>query len=81
MHYFNIGNEQEEVAIGELAQRILATGDIQADIKEQVADHDPIKRRCLDISRARQILKYAPEVTLDEGLKLTLAWYAGRFKA
>ena len=77
---FNVGNEQEEIVIGELAQRILATGDIQANIQEQVADHDPIKRRCPDISRARQILNYAPEVTLDEGLKLTLAWYADRFK-
>jgi nucleoside-diphosphate-sugar epimerase len=33
------------------------------------------KSRAFDISRARQELGYAPAVSLDEGIRRTLAWY------
>jgi UDP-glucose 4-epimerase/UDP-glucuronate decarboxylase len=78
---FNVGNDREEIVIGELARRILEKGRIQADIKAQVAAHDPIVRRCPDISRAGQLLDYEPQITLDKGLEETLAWYADRFEA
>ncbi|NER87927.1 NAD-dependent epimerase/dehydratase family protein [Moorena sp. SIO3A2] len=78
---FNIGNEQEEVTIQELAQRILAQASIQVDLQPQVAAHDPIKRRCPDLSRARDLLGYQPQISLDRGLELTLAWYGDRLAA
>ena len=71
----NIGNEEEEVTIGELAQRILAKVQPEAKIEPREAKHDPILRRCPDISRARELLGYAPRVPLDEGLEKTFAWY------
>jgi nucleoside-diphosphate-sugar epimerase len=32
----------------------------------------------LDISKARQLLQWAPAVSLDEGLGRTVAWYRER---
>jgi UDP-glucuronate decarboxylase len=71
----NIGNDEAEVAMGELAQHVLAILGLQVPIVPAVAKHDPIQRRCPDISKARALLGYEPEVSLDAGLKTTLAWY------
>jgi UDP-glucose 4-epimerase/UDP-glucuronate decarboxylase len=71
----NVGNDEEEITIGELAKRVLAGAGISAEIKTEVVAHDPIQRRCPDISRARQLLGYAPRVNLDDGLQKTFAWY------
>lgn len=77
----NIGNDLEEVTIGELAQRLLEKAKIRATIAPQTAAYDPIVRRCPDISRARQLLGYKPQVMLDEGLDLILDWCAAQFKS
>ncbi len=76
---FNIGNEQEPVAIADLARRILARSGVAAEIDPQTAANDPILKRCPDITRARKTLGYEPKVTLDEGLDLTMAWYSNWF--
>jgi UDP-glucose 4-epimerase/UDP-glucuronate decarboxylase len=76
----NIGND-EEVSINDLAVEVLRTTKVTADIAPQFAAHDPIKRRCPDISRARQLLGYEPRVSLSEGLERTLAWYRPRLQA
>jgi UDP-glucose 4-epimerase/UDP-glucuronate decarboxylase len=70
----NIGND-EEVTIGELAARVLKCAGISVAMRTEIAAHDPIHRRCPDISRARALLGYAPEVNLDAGLQKTFAWY------
>jgi len=75
----NIGNDKEEIAIGELAQRILDLADIRAAIEPQEAVNDPITRRCPDITRARTLLGYEPEIDLQSGLEKTLAWYKERY--
>ncbi len=36
------------------------------------------KDRCFDISKARRVLGYAPEVSLADGLRRTAAWYRER---
>lgn len=35
---------------------------------------DNINRRCLDVSKAKRILKWQPEIFIDEGIKDTIAW-------
>jgi UDP-glucose 4-epimerase/UDP-glucuronate decarboxylase len=72
----NIGNDEEEIAIAKLAARLLSVSGIDAVIRPGISRHDPITRRCPDISLARRILGYRPQVNLDEGLARTLAWYA-----
>ena len=72
---FNVGNDREEITMGNLARRILAKAGIGAEIAPQAAVNDPIRRRCPDISKARRILNYQPVVSLDQGLEITLPWY------
>ena len=74
----NVGNDMEEITIVELAKFVLQKAEIRADIAPQTAVSDPVVRRCPDISRARELLGYEPLVALEEGLELTLAWYAHR---
>jgi UDP-glucose 4-epimerase/UDP-glucuronate decarboxylase len=78
---FNVGNDSEEVAMGDLARRILAKAGITAEIACQAAANDPIRRRCPDVSKARRILDYRPAVSLDQGLGITLPWYFESFRA
>lgn len=70
----NIGTDAE-VTIGELASNVLAVAGVSSPVDAQVAAHDPIHRRCPDITRARTLLGYAPQISLREGLEKTLAWY------
>lgn len=74
----NVGDDREEITIGELAERLLLSANLQAAISPQEAASDPVKRRCPDLSRARALLGYEPRVSLEDGLKQTLAWYADR---
>jgi UDP-glucose 4-epimerase/UDP-glucuronate decarboxylase len=79
---YNIGNDAEPVTIGELARRICALAKPEARVIEAAAaEHDPIQRRCPDIGRARDRLGYRPQVSLDEGLRRTLGWYAQALEA
>lgn len=72
---FNVGNDQEEITMRELAERMLRLMNRTAVINAQPAPNDPIDRRCPDMQRARQMLGYKPRFDLDRGLQLTLAWY------
>jgi len=71
----NVGNDREEIAIGDLAALILAEAGLTVAVVPTPVD-DPIKRRCPDISRARELLDFEPGIELSEGLRLTLDWYA-----
>ncbi|WP_313136658.1 UDP-glucuronic acid decarboxylase family protein [Paracoccus jeotgali] len=71
----NLGNP-EEFTILELAQQVqaLVPGDVDLVFRPLPTD-DP-QRRCPDISRARELLGWAPKVSLDQGLPQTAAWFA-----
>jgi UDP-glucuronate decarboxylase len=74
----NIGNDREEITIGELAERLLEHANLSVALSPHEAPNDPVARRSPDLSRARQLLAYEPRVSLAEGLPKTLAWYAER---
>src|SRR5215210_7569006 len=68
----NIGNPTEMTLL-ELAEKIVAlTGNRSKIVFEGLPTDDPKVRRP-DISRAREILNWEPVVTLDEGLRRTVA--------
>lgn len=75
----NIGNDREEVTIAELTAHLLAVAEISVETRPAIHENDPIKRRCPDTSRARDLLGYAPHVSLDDGLRRTLAWYKAQY--
>ena len=75
---FNVGNENAEVTIGELAKMILTHVETQPEVEAQAAAHDPIVRRSPDISKARRVLGFMPATSLEEGLAKTIEWYRAR---
>ncbi len=75
-HPVNIGNPGEYTIL-ELAQAVLAaTGSSSEIVHEELPVDDPQVRQP-DITRARELLGWEPEVSLEEGLRLTLASLRG----
>jgi dTDP-glucose 4,6-dehydratase len=70
----NIGNPQE-LTILEFAELIRKHFENPPPIVFEPLPQDDPKRRCPDISKARRILNWEPKVGLEEGLKLTLAYF------
>jgi hypothetical protein len=65
----NIGNPDHEVTMLELAQTVIrVTGSTSEIVFEALPVDDPQIRRP-DITRARQVLDWAPEIDLEEGLR------------
>lgn len=71
---FNFSNESEVTVLG-LVDRILRVmhSRLEPEIRNE-ASHE-IRRQFLDASRARRMLCWSPQFTLDEGLDRTVAWY------
>src|SRR5881296_3509686 len=73
---FNIGNPEERT-IGDLATKIIAlTGSSSPVVYQDLPVDDP-HVRCPDIRRAKSILGWRPEVSIDEGLQLTIDYFRG----
>jgi dTDP-glucose 4,6-dehydratase len=69
----NIGNPDHEVTMLELAQTVIrVTGSTSVIAFEALPMDDPQVRRP-DISRAREVLGWQPEIDLEEGLRRWLA--------
>jgi dTDP-glucose 4,6-dehydratase len=65
----NLGNPDHEVTMRELAETcIRATGSTSEIVYEALPIDDPMVRRP-DISRARELLDWEPEIDLEEGLR------------
>lgn len=74
----NLGNPNEHTVLG-LASRVRALvgrDDVPLEHHPLPVD-DPVRRRP-DISRARRVLGWQPEVPLDQGLRLTIAHFRER---
>jgi dTDP-glucose 4,6-dehydratase len=69
----NLGNPDHELTMLELARTVIrVTGSSSEIVFEALPVDDPQVRRP-DITRARQVLGWAPEVDLEEGLRRWLA--------
>lgn len=73
----NIGNPSE-ITIREFAERVLAITRSRSRIVMRPLPEDDPKVRQPDISRAREILGWEPEVVLEEGLSRTLDYFDRR---
>ncbi len=73
----NLGNPAE-YSVRQLADRVLAlTGSRSPLVERPLPTDDPRVRRP-DITRARELLGWAPGVALDEGLQRTIAYFRER---
>jgi len=70
----NLGNPGE-VSILTIAKKIIALcGSRSKVVFQKLPDDDP-QRRSPDIGRAKEYLKWQPQVSLDEGLKRTIEYF------
>jgi len=74
MSIYHIGNP-EEVAIAEVARKVVRTFGREADIIPGEPARGASVRRCPDISKLRA-LGYSPRIPLDAGLPSLVEWYA-----
>ncbi len=74
---YNVGNPLQEVAIEDLAQKVLTClgSDKTLNLLEDTAG-SPV-RRVPDIAEAVSICGFEPEVSVDEGISKTWDWYKG----
>jgi UDP-glucuronate decarboxylase len=71
----NLGNPIE-LTVGDLAKRVLAmTGSSSPIVRRPLPVDDPRRRRP-DITLAKQLLGWTPRMSLDAGLKATIAWFS-----
>jgi dTDP-glucose 4,6-dehydratase len=73
----NLGNPQE-MSVREIAGMIVELAGSGSEVVYQPLPEDDPKRRCPDISRARETLGWEQRVPAREGLKRTLGWFARR---
>jgi UDP-glucuronate decarboxylase len=82
---YNIGVEEPEISMAQLAERIAALGrdllGYSGEVVRRTSDDseyliDNPARRCPVIAKAREELGYQPEVALDDGLARSLVWYS-----
>jgi dTDP-glucose 4,6-dehydratase len=79
-HYpTNIGNPQE-ITLLEFAERVRSHFDDPPPLAFEPLPQDDPKRRCPDISKAKRILNWEPKVSLEDGLKVTLAYFKQEFR-
>jgi UDP-glucuronate decarboxylase len=87
---YNIGTEEPEVSMVDLAERLAAVarelysydGTVirrKSEEKDYLVDNPD--RRCPRIDKARQELGYEPGIDLDEGLRRSLIWYSDNSEA
>ena len=70
----NLGNPKE-ITVKELAERIIRLTNSPSKIVKKSLPKDDPKRRKPDISLARRILKFEPEISLEEGLRKTISYF------
>jgi UDP-glucose 4-epimerase len=76
----NVGTA-EHVRIIDLAQKIFAiTGFTPKSINFDMTKPVGVYSRAADLTRARQLLRWEPQMTVDEGLRRTIKWYYGARK-
>jgi dTDP-glucose 4,6-dehydratase len=76
----NLGNPHE-VTILEFARLVRELAGVDVPIVHRPLPEDDPRRRCPDISKARRLLGWEPRVSLEDGLRQTLAFYRAQLAA
>lgn len=70
----NLGNGRE-IAIRDLIHMIAKLCGFEGRIEWDATKPDGQPRRCLDVSRAKELLNWQAEMPLEEGLRRTISWW------
>jgi nucleoside-diphosphate-sugar epimerase len=75
---FNIGNPRSTVTIYNLARDIVRLSSSGSPLQHVTWDFPDVELRIPNIDKARDLLGFAPQVDLEEGLLRTISWYRQR---
>jgi UDP-glucuronate decarboxylase len=75
----NIGNPVENTML-ELAEAVIKVTGSRSKVVHMPLPKDDPKKRCPDITKARTLLGWEPQVRLAEGLKSTMEWYKSKLE-
>ncbi len=70
----NLGNP-DELSVLALAERIRELSASSSELEFVPLPLDDPQRRCPDVTRARQLLGWSPQVPAEDGLRQTIAWF------
>ncbi|MBM79146.1 MAG: NAD-binding protein [Planctomycetaceae bacterium] len=73
---YNIGNEDEEITMGELAEKIIVLMGKNIKVNPLPPTVGSPRKRIPDMSKSNKIINYKKQYSLTEGLRRTLGWYS-----
>ena len=76
---FNIGNP-EELSVADFASKIALAVGVELRVEHKPLPEDDPKVRRPDISRAKKLLNWEPQVSLTEGLEKTLPFFKDKLE-
>lgn len=80
---YNIGNDQNEINLVDLANIVAQISPTKVNIKKipypKTYPGDEATRRCPDITKAKTQLAFNPKIELKEGASRVLKWYKDEF--
>jgi UDP-glucose 4-epimerase/UDP-glucuronate decarboxylase len=77
----HIGDDTAETNIGDLAKLVLTVVGLSPQLDARPAPPGSVARRCPDLTKLRELTGYEPRVPLEEGVRLTYAWYRNHWNA
>ncbi|WP_460039256.1 UDP-glucuronic acid decarboxylase family protein [Thermaerobacter litoralis] len=77
---FNIGNPEERTIL-EFARTIAEICGVELNVVYKPLPPDDPRKRCPDITKARIVLRWEPITPLEEGLRVTIDYFAGVMRA
>ncbi|GHT87553.1 nucleoside-diphosphate sugar epimerase [Spirochaetia bacterium] len=77
---YHIGND-DEITIDTLTRTIGTIMEYNGPYETAPTYPGSVSRRCPDITKARDEFAYTPKVSLEDGLRKTVAWYTAFFDA
>jgi GDP-L-fucose synthase len=76
----NLGTGRE-ITIRDLADLVKKVGNYDAEIMWDVTKPDGQPRRCLDVTRAKIVLRWEAQTSLEEMIRKTIEWYRNERKS
>jgi UDP-glucose 4-epimerase len=73
---FNVGNDDEEITMGELAQEVINIIDKVVNINSLTSTPGSPERRCPSVIKLNEAISYAKLYPLEKGLQETFDWYS-----
>ena len=73
---FNIGNPRTAITVYNLARLVVTLAKSSSKVVHLDWPHPDVDLRIPDITRARKLLGFHPQIDLEEGIERTIAWYS-----